>query len=368
MQTQPSTIALNPVALADVGESGPVWNVLVLEGEHFARSANKAVRVTLDDLKAMVRNFADVVKAEGWFPIGAPIDANHNTVRGSKSAEDTKALGYITDVKLGEAPDGTPAVLGLTDWTDEGRARVRGREFQGFSVEFFPAGAARSKRTGEAIDGAVLFGGTLTNHPFVSGLPAIAASEDDTPTPAPRKERTRMKNLTAHLGLAEDAAEVSILAEVQRKDEKIAALSEQITTLEADKATTAKALDEALSQRDALQAEKDERAAADKAALLSEFVDQGRCANTDDAKSDVWAVVQALGEDKARALYPANGEFNTRATGHDGGKADEAGAKSAEVLFDESYAAALKDGKTEAEAYAFARDTHAAALAEAYRN
>lgn len=358
--------AASLIALADLAPDGnePTWNVLLRAGQHHARSGGASVPVTESDLEAMVRNFADVVKAEGWFPHGAPIDANHATIKGDRSAEATKALGYIVDVKKGVDEDGTPALLGLTDWTDEGRARIKAREFQAFSAEFFPSGKAHSKQTGEPVKGAVLFGGTLTNHPFVSGLPAIAASEDD--TPAPIKERNHMKHVATHLGLAEDAAEASILDEVRKRDTEIATLSEQVTGLTEKNAATAKALDDAIAQRDALQAEADKRAEADKAALLDEFVAQGRIANTDEAKADVWAVVKALGEDKARDLYKANGEFRTEPTGHDGGRDTEQGGKTAEELFAATLAEAKAAGKSDEEAYHFARDKHAAALAERY--
>jgi hypothetical protein len=358
------------VALAEPSEpaeeSGPVWSAIATEGEHFARSGGRMVPLTEADIDDMVRNHRDVVMAEGWFPHGPPIGYNHASQRGALSADDTRAAGFIVDLRKGRDPKTGKATLeGLNDWNGEGRDRIRNREFQAFSIEFLPAGKAHSKVTGEPIKGAVLFGGTLTNHPFVPGLPAIAASEDGT-APAPSKERKSMNTLTTHLGLAEDAAEASILAEVRKRDERITALSEQVATLTDEKATTAKALDDALSQRDALQAEKDQRAEADKAVLLGEFVAQGRIANTDEAKSDAWAVVQTLGEEKARALYPKNGEFRTEARGHDGGRGGEAGDKSPEEKFAQTLAEAKAAGKSDEEAYYIARDTHVAALAGRY--
>jgi len=175
-----------------------------------------------------------------------------------------------------------------------------------------------------------------------------------------------MKHVATHLGLAEDAAEASILDEVRKRDAEIATLSETVATLTTEKATTAKALDEAIAQRDALQADADKRAEADKAALLDEFVAQGRIANTDEAKADAWAVVKALGEDKARDLYKANGEFRTEATGHDGGRNEERGEADALDAFDKAHAAALSEGMDPEAAYYAAREKNLQALAGRY--
>ena len=355
------------VALGD--DSGPVWNELVREGDHYSRSGAKRVTVTADDVRSMARNFADVVLAEGWYSLGAPIGYNHAGVKGALDADSTKSGGFITEVKVVTNEDGTLALHGLTDWTDEGRARVRGREFQGLSVEYFPAGKGRSKATGEPVNGALLFGATLTNSPFVPGMAAVAAS-DDSPAPADVPAPTvepRMSTITAHLGLAEDAAEASILAEVQKRDEQIAALTTSLAEANDAKATTATALDEAMSQRDALQADKDARIEADKVALLSEFVAEGRCANTDAAQADVWKVVQALGEDKARELYRKNGEFSTQAKGHDGGKAeeladDDTADKTADSRWTATFNKTLAEGKSQAEAIALADELHGDAL------
>jgi hypothetical protein len=358
------------VALATADSDGPVWNELVRTGDHHGRSGGRNVPLSLSDLQAMERNFRDVVQAEGWYPVGAPITFNHAGLKGALDAESTKAAGFITELRVVPNGDGTHSLHGLTDWTDEGRRRVRAREFQGFSIEFLPAGKAHSKTANSPVDGALLFGGTLTNNPFVPGLSAVAAAEA-TPTPAPASEpapiaEIRMKTVTAHLGLSEDAAEATILAEINKiaaeKDALATALDEATTK----QATTAKALDDAIGQRDALQSEKDARVEADKVALLDSFVSDGRIANTDEAKADAWAVVSALGEDKARSLYPKDGEFRTAPTGHDGGRAPETGAVGAEQAFDATYNEAIAAGENPENAYNIARDKHAAALAGRY--
>lgn len=356
------------VALATGDDDGPIWNELVRTGDHHGRSGGRNVPLALADLQAMERNFREVVQAEGWYPVGAPITFNHAGLKGALDAESTKAAGFITDLRVVDNGDGTHSLHGLTDWTDEGRRRVRAREFQGFSIEFLPSGKAHRKTANAPVDGALLFGGTLTNTPFVPGMAAVAASEE-TPAPAPKPApiaESRMKHLTAHLGLSEDAAEATILAEVAKRDEQIATLTTSLAEANEAKATTATALDEAMSQRDALQAEKNERIEADKVSLLSEFVAEGRCANTDAAKADVWKVVQALGEDKARELYRKDGEFPTRAKGHDGGKGEERADRSAEQAFDDTYNDALKAGRSEEDAYTVARDTHAKGLSARY--
>ena len=277
----PAAHTADPVALADAGD-GPVWIELGAAGTHYGRQGSRAVELTDADIDSMHRGFA-LVKSEGWFPRGAPIGVNHATMSGALDAESTKALAYVTDTRV-DLRDGRKVLMGLADYTDEGRRRVRAGEFQAISLEAIPASAAKSKRTGELLGEWALIGATLTNHPFVPGLAAVAASEDVTP------ERN-MTEITTALGLAEDADEATLLAEIATLCEtagKVEALTEALATVEADR--------DALAERVTALAE------SDKARTLDDAVADGRCSMGE--RDDYWKALTLLGEDHAHRVYP----------------------------------------------------------------
>lgn len=277
----PLTFAADPVALADAGD-GPVWIELGAAGTHYGRQGSRAVELTDADIDSMHRGFA-LVKAEGWFPRGAPIGVNHASMSGALDAESTKALAYVTDTRV-EIRDGRKVLMGLADYTEEGRRRVRAGEFQAISLEAIPATAAKSKRTGELLGEWALIGATLTNHPFVPGLAAVAASEGVT------TER-HMTEITTALGLAEDADTATLLAEIatlRASAGKVEALTEALATVEAD--------------RNAMAVRLTELAEADKVRTLDAAVESGRCSMGE--RDDYWKALTLLGEDHAHRVYP----------------------------------------------------------------
>ena len=66
----------------------------------------------------------------------------------------------------------------LVDWTEEGRKRVRSKEFRGASLEM-----PHEIRTSEGVFKNALTGFTLTNNPFVSGMQPVAADNVAPPEP-----------------------------------------------------------------------------------------------------------------------------------------------------------------------------------------
>ncbi len=269
---------------ADVDRQ-PRWIQITASGQHYARQGDRSVPLSDDDIHSMHRGF-QTVKTEQWFSRGAPVTVNHATMSGALDAESTKALAYIIDTRV-EAVDGRAVLMGLADYTDEGRRRIRAGEFQGFSIEAIPPASARSKRTGELLGEWALIGGTLTNHPFVPGLSALAASEDVTPNP-----EIRMLTLLSRLGLAEDATEPAVLAELDRqlaeRDAQITTLGENLATVTAD--------------RDAKDAKLSELVARDKVRTLDDACAAGRCSAAE--REDYWKALTLLGEEHAHRVYP----------------------------------------------------------------
>ena len=278
----PITFAADPVALADAGD-GPVWIELGAAGTHYGRQGSRAVELTDADIDSMHRGFA-LVKSEGWFPRGAPIGVNHATMSSALDAESTKALAYVTDTRV-DTRNGRKVLMGLADYTDEGRRRVRAGEFQAISLEAIPASAAKSKRTGELLGEWALIGATLTNHPFVPGLAAVAASEGVT------TETSMFHEIATSLGLTEDADAPAMLAEIatlRATAGKAEALAEALATVEADR--------DALAERVTALAE------SDKVRTLDDAVDAGRCSMGE--RDDYWKALTLLGEDHAHRVYP----------------------------------------------------------------
>jgi len=276
-----------PVALAD---GGPKWVELARSGTHFGRGSERRVELTSDDLRSMVRGY-DKIKAEGWFPVGAPVGFNHAAILGSRDPESTKAAGRIMEVRTQDNSDGSLSLYGLVQWTDEGRKRIRAGEFDGFSVEMIPSDVARSKKTGEPLGDAALIGGTLTNEPFVSGMQAVAASEQESTNRSDDTMSTTLSILRGSVALTEDASEAEVIAKVQALADqaaKVEALTESLETLTAD--------------RDALKTERDELAGWKQGQMLDQACEDGRIAASE--RDRYSKIVVALGEEEANAVFP----------------------------------------------------------------
>lgn len=316
-------------------DDGPRWVEITASGVHSSRQGDREVELTAADVESIHRGF-QLVKAEGWFSRGAPVGTNHATMSGALDAESTKALGYIVDTRIDLAEDGRTVLLGLIDYTAEGRRRVRAGEFQGFSIEAIPADAAKSKRTGEPLGEWALIGGTLTNHPFVPGMATLAASETAHATP----ENRNMKPIASRLGLSEDAADAVVLAEFDRvlteRDDKIAALADNLSTVTADRdALTSKV--EALSERD-------------KARTLDDACAVGRCSAGE--RERYWKALTALGEEHANEVYPEQ-RIATKSISTPPGSPDQGGSKTSVVAKVNARAKVLaEDGRHSAQAFA----------------
>ena len=157
---------------------GGAWNELITSGTKFSSQRNPhsgAIRkeqFSEADIRGMADTFAQVTS---WGPVA--VDCNHGTLFGAVSAEDTKALGHISQVEVRDNPGGGLSLWGFIEWTEEGQRRVRAGEFRGFSAEIIPAAVAVDKATGKATGKPLLTGGTCTNSPFWPGLAPLAATE-----------------------------------------------------------------------------------------------------------------------------------------------------------------------------------------------
>ena len=153
-----------------------------------------------------------------------------------------KASGWLIDLRKSEKVlgDGKKYIVleGKPDWTPDAQAAIKKGEYKGYSIEFDDW---KNPETGKLYKD-VLFGGAVTNRPYVKNMPAITLSEE-IDTEIPLKEEKRMKEIKkilAEIGLPVDGTDEYV-------DEKVA---EHIKTLSEKASTNEKKLTDALKERD----------------------------------------------------------------------------------------------------------------------
>lgn len=206
----------------DAGE-GKRWNVLFPRGTWHGRNLKPiGGSITLDDkmFEEMIANWSAAGKPK------LPIRKTHLHL--VKDDPDLQAsFGDLEDFRVT-----TAGLEALTDWNDDGRALVKSRKFRSWSPEWQPS--HEDRRTGEA-KGWWLSGTALTNDPFFSSMPHLAAAEPLHP-PAAKEQpmNEQQKQLRASLGLAETATDAEVLAAQTKRNEQISTLTAEVTKLKGD--------------------------------------------------------------------------------------------------------------------------------------
>lgn len=143
------------------------------------------------------------------------VDNFRNNVRGIKldvdyehKARDGKAAGWIEDIQ----DRGLDGLWGLVKWTPPAYTALKAGEYKYFSPEY--QDVWEHPKTGEKYD-SVLFGGALTNRPYLKDIQPINLSEvirasEGGPVVDPKKLRQM-------LGLPEDATEEQVEAELSKR-------------------------------------------------------------------------------------------------------------------------------------------------------
>ena len=140
------------------------------------------LKITPKMMQQMIANFRGSVL--GTEP---PVDYQHLSMDPLASAEDTRAAGWIKDLKLESRStpvsvneNGTVVyenrthLLALVEWTAEAWTAVSDRRFRYISPAFDTN--HEDRRNGERV-GACLLGIAVTNTPFLTGLAPIVASK-----------------------------------------------------------------------------------------------------------------------------------------------------------------------------------------------
>lgn len=159
------SLFLSAVGLA--GDDGqPAPEIQILKAGGFVHpTTGQAVKITSEDLEAIVRNFSAKVRG-----IDLAINYDHR----ASSAHGTKAAGWIKSLAI---KNGGTELWATPEWTEAALREIRGKEFRYFSAEV--AFAYRDNMSGKA-HGVTLLGGALTNYPVIKGMEPLAASETGT--------------------------------------------------------------------------------------------------------------------------------------------------------------------------------------------
>ena len=300
----------NSIRLADEGAQASIarWVEMVRSGTHFGRDSERKVELTDDDIRSMARGY-QTIRNERWFAQGAAVGYNHAAIAGAVDPDSTRAAGRILDVEVRTNEDGGLSLYGLVQWTEDARRRIRGGEFDGFSIEAVPPKGARSKKTGEPLGEWALIGGTLTNEPFVPSMERVAASE---------KRNTGMslnKLLSDALSLGErnDAQVLAKVQELAERASKAEALAEALGSVTADRDTLK-------IKFDALEAQEMER-------TLDRACVDGRISASE--RERYHRAVTKLGEEEANYAYP-KGRIPTETVGTSGTEGDRTAPPSIE--------------------------------------
>lgn len=254
-------IKLSEVSSAD-GTALTVPNrVQILKTGNFNHPKFGNFEITTQTLSEMIANFKNRVRG-----IDLSFDYFHDS--------DKEASAWVGDLELSE--DGTQLWATNVDWTPKARQKLAERELRYFSPDF--AFQWTDPETGNIFKN-VLFGGALTNRPFLKEMQAIVADElKGEKMTELEKALAKVKELeAANVKLSEDygAAQAKLAAipvapaapAAPKEDEgsEVSALQKTIADLQSQ-------LAKAKSENDVMLAEKAKAADAAKVALAeSEF-------------------------------------------------------------------------------------------------
>lgn len=149
---------LRHVELSETGDgTGQTWLQIMPLGT-WQHPVHGKINITPDRVERFVKNFNDNVR-----DTDLDIDYDHKEF-------DTKAAGWIKEL----ADRGADGLWALVEWTASAWRSLRDREYRYFSPEFVDEW--EHPRTHQKFKD-VLFGGAITNRPFLKGILPINLSE-----------------------------------------------------------------------------------------------------------------------------------------------------------------------------------------------
>lgn len=213
-------VDLTKVTLADVNGATLTWVHALPKGEYVHPIHGKLV---YDDAKLSALASSVKNKTRGIDP---DIDYDHK----EDPAKGHQAAGWVRDADV--RPDGLHLQV---EFTPTASAEIREKKYRYFSAEYNDEWLDPTGRVHQD----VIFGGGLTNRPFMKNLMPVNLSELVFTLPGPKKEETEVdpKKLRESLGLAEAASDDDVLTKLAEVGASLTSLTEAKTKLEAEKAT-----------------------------------------------------------------------------------------------------------------------------------
>lgn len=222
------------------------WYQIEPKGAHPNRAAKVIQVIDAEAITAIVNRFnADA--AAGTLRHGSEMLIDHEHFAADTDKE-SRAYGWLQELQNRE--DG---IYGRIRWTTTGKAAVDGGDYRFFSTEYDPADlkVLNSDAKARQVRPLRLDGLSLTNMNNNRGQKPITNRGEETNLAGARasavnqnKGQNTMKNIATKLGLAAEASEDAILAEVTKimnrateAEGKVTPLTQRVTALETDNQT-----------------------------------------------------------------------------------------------------------------------------------
>ncbi len=173
-------VRLSAVEATDA--KAPVWMQVAKEGKYKGHPDFPEVDFTRPVLEAMVTNFRkhpaylagkDGLGSEPVVPFDYEHASELDPTSGSIPVNGAPAPAWVLELQVRDAEDGTAELWALTQLGDQARDQVKKGEYKWTSVAVWRN--AIDPVSGEPI-GPVLTSVAFTNHPFIQGMQALAAS------------------------------------------------------------------------------------------------------------------------------------------------------------------------------------------------
>lgn len=228
---------MNPTILnREFRHPADAWYQIEAKGRHPNRAAG-VVQVIDDEAAQSIVNRFNADAQAGTLRHGSEMLIDHEHFSDQPDKE-TRAYGWLT--RLENRADG---IYGQIRWTKTGKEAVDGGDYRFFSTEYSPADLKLVNKDAKEVRPTRLDGLTLTNMNNNRGQKPITNREPQSPGASPEAQttpnQTHMKQLAAELGLAPEAAEEAVLAEVRKLKNRADTVAGLTTERDALKAANA---------------------------------------------------------------------------------------------------------------------------------
>jgi len=212
----------SPILNRDFFHPADGWYQIESKGEHPNRAAG-VIQIIDDEACTSIANRFNEEATAGKLRHGNEMLIDHEHFSDQPDKE-TRAYGWLRELQSRE--DG---IYGRIRWSKTGKEAVDGGDYRFFSTEYEPGDCMQCPTNGESgarrMRPLRLAGLTLTNMNNNRGQKPITNRDpNETIDSSPSIERKRMNTVAMKLGLAADAPEEIVLAEVSRLLNRVAEL------------------------------------------------------------------------------------------------------------------------------------------------